>query len=83
MDDLVSTTLNNGVRIPLLGFSPEMKVVKSTFFIATNSSKHYQVMNNTVQTIGLSWANTEWSMMWIYVTRGIAYYIYTGIHCDF
>ena len=40
MDDLVSTTLNNGVRIPLLGFSPEMKVVKSPFFIATNNSNN-------------------------------------------
>ena len=26
MDDLVSATLNNGIKIPLLGFSPEIKV---------------------------------------------------------
>lgn len=26
MDNLVSATLNNGVKIPLLGYSPEIKV---------------------------------------------------------
>ncbi len=26
MDDLVAVTLNNGVKIPLLGFNPEVKV---------------------------------------------------------
>ena len=60
MDDLVSTTLNNGVRIPLLGFRPEMKVVKTHFFIvAINNNITSSGKCSVEQTIGLSKDNTD------------------------